>query len=99
VNWQKSRGKTPLPTASKSETKTATRDTATRDTATRDNDTGGGLKDVIARLEQQHSAIIRPRTPDCGLEAPLGSEEKSCEESLGACREDLFLTGRGSATY
>ncbi len=64
ASWQKSRGKTPLPTASRSETKTATRV----------SETGGGLKDVIARLEQQHSAIVRALAALRGMEGLGGTE-------------------------
>jgi hypothetical protein len=64
ASWRKNRGKSPLPTTSNSETKTATRV----------SDTGGGLKDVIARLEQQHIAIVRALAALRGMEGSGGIE-------------------------
>lgn len=64
ASWQKGRGKTPLPTASKSGPKTATQATGT----------GGGLKEVIAQLEQQHGAIVRALAALRGMEGSVNSD-------------------------
>jgi hypothetical protein len=62
-SWQKSRGKTPIPTASKPAPKAVSVSTA---------GVGGGLKDVIARLEQQQSAIVRALAALRGMEGSVG---------------------------
>ena len=87
VSWQKSRGKNPLPTISKSD-----RVSKSEKTATRSNDTGGGLKDVIARLEQQHSAIVR------ALAALRGMEGSGVSESLAAVPAPATATKKRGMT-
>jgi hypothetical protein len=85
-SWQKSRGKTPVSIVSKSETKTATRA----------GDTGGGLKDVIARLEQQHSAIIRALAALRGMEDSGITESPAAPTSI-ATKKKRGMTPEGRA--
>jgi hypothetical protein len=85
-SWQKSRGKTPLPTVSRSEAKTATRP----------SDTGGGLKDVIARLEQQHTAIVRALAALRGMEGSVGIES-SAAPAPAAAKKKRGMTPEGRA--
>jgi hypothetical protein len=86
ASWRKSRGKTPLPKASKSETKTATRV----------SDTGGGLKDVIARLEQQHIAIVRALAALRGMEGSGGIESPAALPAPAA-KKKRGMTPEGRA--
>ena len=85
-SWQKSRGKTPVPIVSKSETKTTTRA----------GDTGGGLNDVIARLEQQHSAIIRALAALRGMEGSGITESPAAPVST-ATKKKRGMTPEGRA--
>jgi hypothetical protein len=87
ASWQKSRGKTPLPTVSKSEPKTATRG----------NDTGGGLKDVIGRLEQQHSAIVRALAALRGMEGSGGGESLAAVPAPATAKKKRGMTPEGRA--
>jgi hypothetical protein len=86
ASWRKSRGKTPLPTASKSETKTATRV----------RDTGGGLQNVIARLEQQHVAIVRALAALRGMEGSGGIESPAAVPTPAA-KKKRGMTPEGRA--
>ncbi len=61
-SWQKSRGKTPTATASKP---------AARTQASAGTSGGSGLKDVIEKLEQQHSAIVRALAALRGMEGSV----------------------------
>jgi hypothetical protein len=85
AKWQKSRGKTPVPTIFKSETRTATRA----------SDTGGGLKGVIARLEQQHNAIVRALAALRGMEGSMAAESPS--SAPGATKKKRGMTPEGRA--
>jgi hypothetical protein len=90
-SWQKGRGKTPLPTASKPETKTATRVSESGGGLS-----GGGLKDVIARLEQQHTAIVRALAALRGMEG-LGGMESPAAPAPTAARKKRGMTPEGRA--
>ena len=85
-SWRKSRGKTPIPIASKSETKIATRT----------GDAGGGLKDVVARLEQQHSAIVRALAALRGMEGS-GISESPAAPAPTATKKKRGMTPEGRA--
>lgn len=84
ASWRKSRGKSPLTKTSNSETKTASRV----------SDTGGGLKDVIARLEQQHIAIVRALAALRGMEGSGGLESPAPAPTAAKKKRGMTPEGR-----